>query len=271
MTTRLRVSAQLDLRLDAPGDLTLSVAAAGGCAPDAEETLSVTQDGHLLDPVAATLEDGTRLHLVSAGQGELRVSYGCEAAAAVAGRGREITAVERVLFTRPSRYCPSDRVGGLAAGELGHLAPGRALTLGVEEWVNRRLVYVSGSSQGTDDAVDTLLSGAGVCRDYAHVVVTLLRALDVPARFVSVYAGGLYPMDFHAVVEAEVDGRWQLLDASRLAPRTTMVRIATGRDAADTAFLTTSRSGTTLLGATVTAVADPTLPQDDPETLVALP
>ena len=76
-----------------------------------------------------------------------------------------------------------------------------------------------------------------MCRDYAHLVVGLLRAMEVPARLASVYAPGLDPMDFHAVAEAWIDGAWHVLDATLLAPRSSLVRIATGRDAADTAFL----------------------------------
>ena len=75
----------------------------------------------------------------------------------------------------------------------------------VSAWVGSRLNYVPGSSDPIDGAVDTLLAGAGVCRDYAHLVVAMLRAVNVPARVVSVYAPGLYPMDFHAVGEAFVD------------------------------------------------------------------
>ena len=82
-----------------------------------------------------------------------------------------------------------------------------------------------------------LLQRQGVCRDYAHLVIALLRGLDVPARLAAVYAPGLQPMDFHAVAEALIGGQWRVVDATLLAPRASLVRIATGRDAADTAFL----------------------------------
>jgi Transglutaminase-like superfamily len=72
-----------------------------------------------------------------------------------------------------------------------------------------------------------------VCRDFAHLMVALLRAVNVPARVVSVYAPGLYPMDLHAVAETFVEGEWRVVDGTLLAPRQTVVRIATGRDAAD--------------------------------------
>jgi transglutaminase-like putative cysteine protease len=135
--------------------------------------------------------------------------------------------------------------------------------------VHNRLVYTSGSSGPTDDAVDTLLLGAGVCRDYAHLVLSLLRARDVPARLAAVYAPGLDPMDFHAVVEAWVDGAWRLVDATGLAPRASMLRISTGRDATDTAFMTTHCGSVTLTEMEVTATVDE-LPNDDPAAVVEL-
>ena len=114
---------------------------------------------------------------------------------------------------------------------------GKNLLDAVSSWVGQHLTYVSGSSGPTDGAVKIYLERAGVCRDYAHLVTALLRSRGVPARLVSVYAPGLEPMDFHAVVEARLDDGWYLLDATNLAPRQAMVRIATGRDAADCAFL----------------------------------
>ena len=110
-----------------------------------------------------------------------------------------------------------------------------------------------GSSDPIDGAVDTLLAGAGVCRDFAHLVVALLRAVNVPARVVSVYAPGLYPMDFHAVAEAFVEGQWRVVDGTLLAPRQALVRIATGRDAADIAFLDNHKGAITLNKLVVTA------------------
>lgn len=103
----------------------------------------------------------------------------------------------------------------------------------------------------------------GVCRDFAHVTAALLRANGVPARVTSVYAPGLEPMDFHAVAEALVDGQWYVVDPTLLAPRGSMVRIATGADASDTAFLSTLRGALELRGMSVTAVAEPGLPDDD--------
>ena len=88
------------------------------------------------------------------------------------------------------------------------------------------------------DAADTATERAGVCRDFAHLGITFCRALGIPARFVSAYAWQLDPPDFHACFEAYLGDRWYLFDATRLAPTNGLVRIGTGRDAADTAFAT---------------------------------
>jgi transglutaminase-like putative cysteine protease len=91
--------------------------------------------------------------------------------------------------------------------------------------------------------VDAFLSRQGVCRDFAHLVVALLRARNVPARVVAGYAPGLRPMDFHAVAEAWMDGQWHPLDATRLSDTGALVRVSTGADSSDTAFLSTVRGG----------------------------
>jgi transglutaminase-like putative cysteine protease len=115
-----------------------------------------------------------------------------------------------------------------------------------------------------------LLSGTGVCRDFAHLVVALLRAVNVPARVVSVYAPGLNPMDFHAVAEAYVDGHWRVVDGTLLAPRQTLVRIATGRDAADIAFLDNHKGAITVNRLAVEAICDGDLPKDTIGQLISI-
>lgn len=140
----------------------------------------------------------------------------------------------------------------------------------VASWVFERLAYEPGSTGPLETGVDTLLSGAGVCRDFAHLTIALCRALGIPARLAAVYAPGLSPMDFHAVVELRRDGRWEVHDPTRLAPRASMVRIATGRDAADTAFATTISGTIELVTASVFAVVEGDLPLDDHVSPVAL-
>jgi transglutaminase-like putative cysteine protease len=91
------------------------------------------------------------------------------------------------MYLRPSRYAEADKFYGFAATEFGNYIDSTTLLEKVSVWVGTRLNYVPGSSDPIDRAVDTLLAGAGVCRDFAHLVVALLRAVNVPARVVSVY------------------------------------------------------------------------------------
>lgn len=272
-----------------PAELVLAVAVARGTwSVDESLTLDCGPAGGPSPEVVEVLgPHGTRLHRVLAEPGALRVDYRATVDGRDAPAGTAATApaggpqaaprtapadpdlLDRLTYLRPSRYAESDAVAGLAASTFGGLAPAE-LPRAVGDWVAGHLSYVAGSTRGTDGARGVLLGGQGVCRDYAHACVALARALDVPARLAAVYAPGLDPMDFHAVAELWVDGVWQVVDATRLAPRSTLVRIATGRDAADTAFLSTYGGEVRLLGMEVLAVVDGDLPSDDPADAVAL-
>lgn len=260
------VASRIVLSVTEPSDLVFAVAVSDRLAPDSE-SLRATIDGSPAAVREIRGATGTRLHRLESGQGELVLEY----SATVTGRGAEAEADEHELLVArlPSRYAESDALLPTARAEFSGISDPVALLAAVSSWVGTHLSYVPGSSLPTDGAVRTLLARQGVCRDYAHLCVALLRALGVPARTVSVYAPGLDPMDFHAVAEAWVGERWRVVDATTLAPRSTLVRIATGRDAADTAFLTTISGGVTLRELTVTAVAD-ALPVDDVRELVSL-
>ncbi len=259
------VSSSLELELSGRTELVLSVAVAEG-VDLASEALTVTLDGEPIEWRELVDRHGTRLHLFDGAAGTMRVDYAAE----VTGRHNPVPTSELDLvgYLRPSRYCQSDALTPTARSEFAGLT-GKDLLDAVSSWVGDRLSYVPGSSQVTDGATETLLMRRGVCRDYAHLVIALLRAMDVPARLVSVYAPGLAPMDFHAVVEAHIEGEWYVVDATALAPRQSLVRIATGRDAADTAFLTNHRADLTLRSMQVAAVVDE-LPADDVRELVQL-
>jgi transglutaminase-like putative cysteine protease len=179
--------------------------------------------------------------------------------------GDPLASREAIEGVRQSRYCPSDSLAGFATTEFADLlgAPGDVVANGVASWVFERLAYVSGVSDALDSAVDTLLAGSGVCRDFAHLTIALCRALGVPARLAAVYAPGISPMDFHAVAEVLTPTGWSVVDATRLAPRSTLVRIATGRDATDTAFASTLRGTVELTASDVHASSDAELPADD--------
>ncbi len=252
------VSAHLGLTVSGPATLIFSAAVSPRGA-DLRERLEITVHGRTVEPTSFTDHYGSRLHRIQCDAAPVTFDY----RATVTGQGELDSAsdVDLVTFMRPSRYCESDTLDPTAAAEFGSLE-GHALLAAVASWVHNKLYYVSGSSLPTDGAVRTLLARQGVCRDFAHLTVALLRARDVPARLVSVYAPGLSPMDFHAVCEAWVDGAWHLVDATWLAPRQTLVRIATGRDAADTAFLTSHGGEVVLEEMEVSAVAD-VLPWDN--------
>ena len=177
---------------------------------------------------------------------------------------------ERQVYLRPSRYCPSDHLIGFAVAEFGAGPDMGARTAAIAEWIRQRIGYVPGSGTVHDSAEDTLLTGVGTCRDFAHLGIALCRATGVPARFAAVYAPGLSPMDFHAVFEAFEDGRWFVYDPTGLAPRESLVRVVTGRDAADAAFAAVTTGIADLQAIEVTAVAEPFLPVDDHLQLVEL-
>lgn len=145
---------------------------------------------------------------------------------------------EVLPYLNPSRYCESDRLPRFALKEFGQLAPGYSRVSAVCDWTYAHLDYLAGSTDARTSACDVVVQRAGVCRDYAHLAIALCRALCIPARYVSGYAVGLTPPDFHGFFEAYLGSRWYLFDATRLAPRNGLVRIGTGRDAADAAFAT---------------------------------
>jgi hypothetical protein len=254
-----QVACTLGFDVTTPAEIVLQIAAA---APETE-TLVISSGGR---PVEAVELPG-RQHLVHAPVGLLSVGY---SATTVPGKQPPpVSELERVVALRPSRYCPSDRIIGFAARQFGAQDPVSTVRA-ITAWVHDNLTYEVGSSGPSTDAIDTLVDGRGVCRDYAHLVATLCRALDIPARVAAVYAPGLSPMDFHLVVEAAPDGTWTVWDATRLAPRQTLIRIATGRDAADTALVTTLSGRLTLPELMITAVAPGNLPHDDHIGLVTL-
>lgn len=227
------VTAELDLELGSSVDLIFQITAAQG-VPLVGEQLTFTQGERVYTPTEIVDQSGSRLHRLLGEAGRLEVRY--EATVEGLSAATRTSDLEAITYLRPSRYCQSDEVFQQARRQFKGLS-GHDLIAAVSEFVSSSTTYTPGLSQGTDSAVTTLMTGQGVCRDYAHVVIALLRAMDMPARYAACFAPGLRPMDFHAVAEAYLDGAWYVIDGTRLANRRTLVRIATGRDAADCAFL----------------------------------
>lgn len=144
---------------------------------------------------------------------------------------------ETVEYLLPSRYCPSDRFQNFVHAQFGQMSGG-ARVAAIRDWIMERFTYTIGVSHAGTTALDTFVLRQGVCRDFAHVLITLVRAGGIPARFASVYALGVEPQDFHAVAEVFLDGAWHLIDATGMAQSADMAKIGIGRDAADVSFLT---------------------------------
>jgi transglutaminase-like putative cysteine protease len=143
-------------------------------------------------------------------------------------------------YLYPSRYCESDVLNAFAMQQFGSMWQGYARVQAICEWVQRNVAFTSGSSSGTTSAVITLQQRQGVCRDCAHLMIALCRAVNIPARFTTGLDFGadpaLGPTDFHAYVEAYLGGRWYMFDPSGTAIPMGFVRLTSGRDAADSAY-----------------------------------
>jgi len=139
-------------------------------------------------------------------------------------------------YLYPSRYCQSDKLYRLANNQFGHINDPFEKVTALTNWITKNVQYISGYSNAQTSAYDTVTQQAGVCRDFAHLGIALCRALTIPARYFTGYAYHLKPADFHACFEAYLGGEWVLFDATRLVPLNGLIKIATGRDAADTAI-----------------------------------
>ena len=145
-----------------------------------------------------------------------------------------------LTYLYPSRYCESDRLHRLAVAQFGSLWQGYSRVQAIRDWVLQHVSFTSNSSSGTTTACDTLTDKQGVCRDFAHLMIALCRAVNIPARFTTGIDYGadpaLGPQDFHAYVEAYLGHRWYMFDPSGTAIPMGFIRLASGRDAADGAF-----------------------------------
>jgi transglutaminase-like putative cysteine protease len=274
------VTSSLVFDVTEPAEIAVQVVAADSAGSVQSERFVVTTDGV---PPSSLVElrtpKGERIHVIHSAPGNLVITYRSELFAPPPHPTRtSVESVnvaaeadyERQLYMRPSRYCPSDHLIGFAVAEFGTDAPIDARVAAITQWIRHRISYVPGSSDVHDSAEHTLLTGMGTCRDFAHLGIALCRATGIPARFAAVYAPGLSPMDFHAVFEALQGGRWSVHDATGLAPRNSLVRVATGRDAADAAFSAVNSGTATLERLEVTATVGASLPLDNQSDMVEL-
>ncbi|MEO8442572.1 MAG: transglutaminase family protein [Betaproteobacteria bacterium] len=214
----------------------------------------VTEALHISQQVVPVLYTdatyGTRYLRLKAEPGELTVRYDAtvdiahytESPARIAEVPIAQLPPQVLPYIYPSRYCQSDRLHRFAVREFGHLRQGYGRVQAILDWVRHRTKFLSGSSNASTSAADTLLEQVGVCRDFAHLMIALCRAVNIPARFVTGIDYGadpaLGPTDFHAYVEVYLGDRWYLFEPSGVSPPMGLVRLGTGRDAADVSFAT---------------------------------
>jgi transglutaminase-like putative cysteine protease len=147
-------------------------------------------------------------------------------------------------YLMSSRYCEVDRLSIVALDLFGHLMPGWSRVQAVCDWVHNKVVFGYQYARPTKTALDVYTERQGVCRDYQHLAITFLRALNIPARYATGYLGDiritlpLAPMDFSAWLEVYLSGRWWAFDARNNVPRFGRVLVAVGRDASDVAITT---------------------------------
>ncbi len=197
--------------------------------------------------------DGNQLQRVSVDPCTLEVSYratvelkpGKEDSNDIGESPISQTPPAVLTYLNPSRYCESDLLSRFAFEEFGQLYPGFSRVQAICNWVFDHLDYTPGSTNASTTASDVLLQRTGVCRDYAHLSISLCRGMGIPARYVAGYAVNLQPPDFHGFMEAFLDGKWYLFDPTRLTSVHGLVRIGTGRDAADVS--TATITGNTVL------------------------
>jgi transglutaminase-like putative cysteine protease len=240
---KLQITATLDYDIPQPADLLLQVEAA--IIPEqfiVEAHIALPPTEHFAR-LAGHDTIGDRLWLRM--QGELKVRYTATVEvnrltadiAQLHAVPPHLLPTETVDYMLPSRFCPSDKFQEIVGGLFGNTEGGARVTA-IRDWIQQNLTYESGVSDASTDAMGTYEARKGVCRDFAHLMVSMTRASAIPARFVAVYGLGVEPQDFHAVAEVFLDNTWYMVDATGMSTPDAMAKIGVGRDAADVSFLT---------------------------------
>jgi len=244
----LDIRARLLYRLHAPADVLMAVEVAQGADQRLiRDRLTVWGTGPL-GPVPG--EDGVGRRTWARAEGLFEAEYmatvAVERAVPELARLRAMALASlpplAVSYLWPSRYCESDRFAAWVRRRFPQTGGGEKVAA-MADWVASRMRYVPGASSGRTTAAETFVQREGVCRDYAHLLIAMVRAADIPARIVGAYGYGVHPPDFHAVVEVWLEDGWHLIDPTGLAPVEGIVRICVGRDATDVAFLTLFGTG----------------------------
>jgi transglutaminase-like putative cysteine protease len=152
---------------------------------------------------------------------------------------------EVLVYLLGSRYCDTDKLSDVAWSLFGGTEPGWPRVQAICDYVHDRLAFGYEHADPTRTAWGGHADRRGVCRDFAHLAVTLCRCMNIPARYCTGYLGDIgvppadAPMDFSAWFEAYLGGRWYTFDARHNVPRIGRILMARGRDATDVAIATT--------------------------------
>ena len=245
----IEISCRFAFTLDCPGDVLLQFEAAAIPEQTILSANTILPPAEHCARVAAEDAIGERIWLHA--QGLLTVDYtaSVEINRVVADIARLDSLPthrlpgETIKYLLDSRYCPAERFQSFVDAEFGNLAGGSRIAA-MCDWIAQKFRYQPGTSDTNTTALDSFVELRGICRDYAHVMVTFARASGIPARYASVFAPGVNPQDFHAVADVFLadpggeGGSWHIVDATRMADPATTVKIGVGRDAADVSFLT---------------------------------
>ncbi|MBA4355821.1 MAG: transglutaminase [Novosphingobium sp.] len=243
ISQRLKIVATLDYTLAEPAPVLMQIGIAG---LNDQQVLTETLDlGGLPGAIHVAAHNGLGERSWLMPQDSLMVRYEAEVAisrqalplASLAADDLPTLPADVIEYLLPSRYCPVDTLHAAAVEMFDNLTGGAAVEA-VRDWIGSHLSYVAGASHAGTTALDTFHSREGVCRDYAHLLVALVRGIGVPARVVSAYAPGVTPPDFHALAQVWLAGAWHLVDATGMADPAQTAIIGVGRDAADISFLT---------------------------------
>lgn len=241
---RFEVSCQIEYEIAFPSTLILNI------YPQRNESQTVVDEKFTVSPKVNVEEftipgtDSRFLRLVTGKVKHLSIAYegtvDCEYQI-LKPEGIDGTPISKIdhaaiPYLFPSRYCQSDRLSRLAWDYFGSIENTYEKVKAIADWIHTNVEYVSGSTNSETSAFDTVTQRTGVCRDFAHLGIAFCRALNIPARYFAGYAYQLQPADFHACFEAYIGGTWLIFDATRLAHLNGLVRIGTGRDAADAAL-----------------------------------
>jgi transglutaminase-like putative cysteine protease len=146
---------------------------------------------------------------------------------------------DALQFLQGSRYVETDKLSQMAWNLFGGMTPGWSRVQSIVDWSHAQLRFDYQMARSTRTAAEAIEERVGVCRDYAHVALAMLRAMNIPARYANGYLGDIGiafnpdPMDFCAWIEVYLGGRWYTFDPRNNAARIGRIVVARGRDAAD--------------------------------------